>query len=168
MADNDDLELPDLGSEAKNAELSGHLQSRTATDLEAVFDVPVNVSAVLGKANMQVSDMLNLAKGTVIELDFLQRQVLTSRNISGRWPTNFLLGGLNYQVEHHLFPSMPRPNLKKIQPVIRDFCADHGIRYTEQSLASAYRDIVRYLNKVGVTKPDPFGCPLAAYLRAPA
>ena len=69
MADNDDLELPDLGSEAKNAELSGHLQSRTAIDLEAVFDVPVNVSAVLGKANMQVSEMLNLGKGTVIELD---------------------------------------------------------------------------------------------------
>ncbi|WP_119422793.1 flagellar motor switch protein FliN [Desertibaculum subflavum] len=69
MADNDDLDLPDLGKDAKSAEVGGHVQSRTATDLEAVFDVPVNVSAVLGKANMQVSDMLNLAKGTVIELD---------------------------------------------------------------------------------------------------
>ena len=70
MADNDDLDLPDLGKETKEAQESGgHLQGRTAVDLEAVFDVPVNVSAVLGKANMQVSDMLNLAKGTVIELD---------------------------------------------------------------------------------------------------
>lgn len=103
-----------------------------------------------------------------MKLDFLRRQILTSRNISGRWPIRFLLGGLNYQVEHHLFPSMPRPNLRKIRPMVRDFCADHGIRYTEQSLASAYRDIIQYLNKVGVAKPDPFGCPLAAYLRAPA
>jgi flagellar motor switch protein FliN/FliY len=70
MADSDDLDLPDLGKEPKEApEPGGHAQGRTAVDLEAVFDVPVNVSAVLGKANMQVSDMLNLAKGTVIELD---------------------------------------------------------------------------------------------------
>ena len=69
MADSDDLDLPDLGNEAKESGAGGHGQGRTAVDLEAVFDVPVNVSAVLGKAHMQVSDMLNLAKGTVIELD---------------------------------------------------------------------------------------------------
>jgi flagellar motor switch protein FliN/FliY len=69
MADNDDLDLPDLGREAKVADGPGPAHGRTSVDLEAVFDVPVNVSAVLGKANMQVSDLLNLAKGTVIELD---------------------------------------------------------------------------------------------------
>jgi flagellar motor switch protein FliN/FliY len=69
MAEGDDLDLPDLGREAKEADVGAQQQSRTAADLEAVFDVPVNVSAVLGKAHMQVSDMLNLAKGTVIELD---------------------------------------------------------------------------------------------------
>jgi Fatty acid desaturase len=41
--------------------------------------------------------------------DFLRRQVLTSRNVRGGWLTDFALGGLNYQLEHHLFPSMPRP-----------------------------------------------------------
>ena len=42
------------------------------------------------------------------ELDFLRRQVLTSRNVRGGLLTDFALGGLNYQIEHHLFPSMPR------------------------------------------------------------
>ena len=43
------------------------------------------------------------------KMDFLRRQVLMSRNVRGGWLTNFALGGLNYQIEHHLFPSMPRP-----------------------------------------------------------
>ena len=42
---------------------------RTATDLEAVFDIPVKVSAVLGKSNLQVSQLLRLGRGAVIELD---------------------------------------------------------------------------------------------------
>ncbi|MDR3375889.1 MAG: flagellar motor switch protein FliN [Ancalomicrobiaceae bacterium] len=44
-------------------------QARTAADLEAVFDVPVKVAAVLGQARMQVSDLLKMATGTVLELD---------------------------------------------------------------------------------------------------
>lgn len=43
--------------------------ARTATDLEAVYDIPVNVSAVLGKTNIQVSDLMKLGKGAVVELD---------------------------------------------------------------------------------------------------
>jgi fatty acid desaturase len=47
----------------------------------------------------------------------LRRQVLTSRNIRGGYVTDWMLGGLNYQVEHHLFPNMPRPYLRQAQPV---------------------------------------------------
>ena len=43
--------------------------SRGAADLEAVFDVPVQVSAVLGRAKMDVGDLLKLGPGTVLELD---------------------------------------------------------------------------------------------------
>jgi fatty acid desaturase len=50
--------------------------------------------------------------------DFLRRQVLTARNVRGNWLVAFALGGLNYQIEHHLFPSMPRPNLRRAQPII--------------------------------------------------
>jgi fatty acid desaturase len=52
------------------------------------------------------------------ELDFLRRQVLTSRNVRGGRVVDFILGGLNYQIEHHLFPNMPRPNLRRAQPLV--------------------------------------------------
>ncbi|WP_166352307.1 fatty acid desaturase family protein [Phytoactinopolyspora limicola] len=98
--------------------------------------------------------------------DFLRRQVLMSRNVSGGWATDFALGGLNYQIEHHLFPSMPRPNLRRAQPIVREFCARHQVAYTETSLFGSYRIVVRYLNRVGLGARDPFACPLAAEYRA--
>src|SRR5262249_13634203 len=55
---------------------------------------------------------------------FLHRQVLTSRNIRGGRLVDLALGGLNYQIEHHLFPSMPRPHLRLAQPIVRQFCAE--------------------------------------------
>jgi fatty acid desaturase len=100
------------------------------------------------------------------KIDFLRRQVLMSRNIRGGWATNFALGGLNYQIEHHLFPSMPRPNLRRAQPIVRDYCANHRVSYTETSLLSAYRIVVQYLNQVGLGSSDPFRCPLVAEYRA--
>jgi fatty acid desaturase len=81
--------------------------------------------------------------------DFLRRQVLTSRNVRGGWFNDLLLGGLNYQIEHHLFPSMPRPNLRRSQPLIRDFCLKHDLPYCQASLFGSYGQAVRYLNSVG-------------------
>jgi fatty acid desaturase len=83
------------------------------------------------------------------ELDFLRRQVLTSRNVTGSRFVDFLLGGLNYQIEHHLFPTMPRPNLRLAQPLVRAFCAQHGLPYTEASLFGSYAQAVRHLHTVG-------------------
>jgi fatty acid desaturase len=83
------------------------------------------------------------------ELDFLRRQVLTSRNVRGSWPVDWLLGGLNYQIEHHLFPNMPRPNLRRAQPLIRAFCQDHGLLYAEASLVGSYAQALRHLHTVG-------------------
>jgi len=100
-----------------------------------------------------------------LKIDFLRRQVLMSRNVSGGWFIHFLLGGLDLQIEHHLFPSMPRPNLRKLQPLVRQVCAENNITYTEKSLPAAYAAVLRYLNKVGLVDRDPFGCPLAAHLR---
>jgi fatty acid desaturase len=82
------------------------------------------------------------------ELDFLRRQVLTSRNVAGSRPVDFVLGGLNYQIEHHLFPNMPRPNLRRAQPLIRGFCQQHGLDYTEASLFGSYAQAVRHLHTV--------------------
>jgi fatty acid desaturase len=81
--------------------------------------------------------------------DFLRRQVLTSRNIRGGWFTDLALGGLNYQIEHHLFPSMPRPNLRRSQPLISEFCRQHGLPYCQASLIGSYAQALRYLHTVG-------------------
>jgi fatty acid desaturase len=83
------------------------------------------------------------------ELDFLRRQVLTSRNVTGSRLVDLLLGGLNYQIEHHLFPNMPRPNLRHAQPLIRGFCQQHQIDYTEASLFGSYAEALRHLHAVG-------------------
>jgi fatty acid desaturase len=82
------------------------------------------------------------------EKDYLRRQVLTSRNVRGGRFVDLLLGGLNYQIEHHLFPSMPRPNLRRAQPLIAQFCADRGIRYTETGLVTSYRLVLGHLDAV--------------------
>src|SRR5215218_9054276 len=83
------------------------------------------------------------------QLDFLRRQVLTSRNVEGSRLVDFVLGGLNYQIEHHLFPNMPRPNLRHAQPLIRAFCQHHDLPYTEASLFGSYAQAIRHLHGVG-------------------
>jgi fatty acid desaturase len=83
-----------------------------------------------------------------VELDWLHRQVLTSRNLRSSYLTDFLYGGLNYQIEHHLFPSMPRVNLRRVRPMVIDYCSRHGIPYREVSVWRSYREVARYLAKV--------------------
>jgi len=72
MAD-DNLELKELEPGAPGAEEPAApaepKQGRTSRDLEAVYDIPVQVSAVLGRSTMQVSQLLKLGRGAVVELD---------------------------------------------------------------------------------------------------
>jgi fatty acid desaturase len=100
-----------------------------------------------------------------MKVDFLRRQVLMSRNIRGGVLTDFAMGGLNYQIEHHLFPSMPRPNLPRAQPIVRAYCQEHGVDYTESGLFESYGTVVKYLNTVGLRGSDPFECPLVSLYR---
>jgi fatty acid desaturase len=85
------------------------------------------------------------------ELDFLRRQVLTSRNVTGGVPVGMLLGGLNWQIEHHLFPSMPRPNLRRAVPIVRSFCERQGLPYAEATLYASYRLAMGHLHDVGTS-----------------
>jgi len=98
-------------------------------------------------------------------IDFFRRQVLLSRNISGGRAASLAMGGLNYQIEHHLFPSMPRPSLRKVRPVVQAFCAQRHINYSEVSIFRAWAIVAGYLNRVGLAGRDPFRCPLADQLR---
>jgi fatty acid desaturase len=100
-----------------------------------------------------------------MKLDFLRRQVMVSRNVRGNPVVDWAMGGLNYQIEHHLFPSMPRCNLRKAQPLVRAHCRREGIDYMEVGLFRSYAIVVDYLNNVGIRARDPFDCPLAAELR---
>jgi len=100
-----------------------------------------------------------------VEIDFLRRQVLMSRNISGGPVVRFFMGGLENQVEHHLFPGMARPNLRRARRIVRAYCAEHHIPYTETTLTSSYGTILRYLNQVGLAQRSTFACPLVQEYR---
>ncbi|MGD8194973.1 fatty acid desaturase family protein [Herbiconiux sp. P18] len=98
-------------------------------------------------------------------VDFLSKQVLSSRNIAGGWPMTIGMGGLDLQTEHHLFPNMARPNLVKARPIVQEYCQTHNIPYTQVSLLAAHKAVVGYMNKVGLSAPDPFDCPLVNQYR---
>ena len=100
-----------------------------------------------------------------LKVDFFQRQVLTSRNISGSPFKDLLFGGLNYQIEHHLFPAMPRVALREVAPMVKKFCAEKGVRYSETTMVQSFKIVVEYLNRVGLGERDPFDCPAASNLR---
>ncbi|MEW2808647.1 acyl-CoA desaturase [Streptomyces massasporeus] len=81
--------------------------------------------------------------------DFLRRQVLTSRNVRGGKLTDIALGGLNHQIEHHLFPSMPSPNLRKARTIVRHHCQELGVDYVETGLIASYRLALASLHRAG-------------------
>ena len=95
-----------------------------------------------------------------MRVDFLERQVLTSRNIRGGKFMDSFMGGLNYQIEHHLFPSMARPALARTQQIVRAYCLENDVRYTETGLVESYSIVIAYLNRVGLAARDPFDCPM--------
>jgi fatty acid desaturase len=83
------------------------------------------------------------------EMGFLYRQVVTARNVKGHPLTDFWYGGLNYQIEHHLFPSMPRNRLREAQRLIKAFCDGHAIPYYETGMLRSYQEILQYLHQIG-------------------
>jgi fatty acid desaturase len=95
-------------------------------------------------------------------LDFLRRQASTSRNIRGGRIIDVAMGGLNYQIEHHLFPSMPRPHLRRAAVIVQEYCRTHDVPYMSTGLFTSYAIVVRYINRVGLGERDPFECPLVA------
>jgi len=117
---------------------------------QGVFSVYLGISFAPNHKGMPLVEPATAA-------GYARRQVVTSRNIRGGRLTTFLLGGLNYQIEHHLFPSMPRPNLRRVQGLVRDFCTDTGLGYSEESLTGSFRQITRHLSDAGAAasrRPD--------------
>lgn len=90
-----------------------------------------------------------LMVGADDDLDFLRRQVLTSRNVRSNRLTDLWYGALNFQVEHHLFPTMARNRARAAHVIVQRFCAERGIPYHETSMLGSYREILGYLHAVG-------------------
>ncbi|MFD4422444.1 fatty acid desaturase family protein [Agromyces sp. NPDC058484] len=101
-----------------------------------------------------------------VKLDFLRRQVMMSRNIRGNRFVDTMMGGLNYQIEHHLFPSMPRPYLRRAAPLVRAYCREVDVPYTQVGLFRSYAIVLRHINRVGLGERDPFDCPIVAQRRS--
>ena len=117
---------------------------------QAVFSLYLGISFAPNHKGMPIIESATAA-------GFARRQVVTARNIRGGRFTTFMLGGLNRQIEHHLFPSMPRPNLRRVQGLVRDFCAATDLGYREESFAGSFRQIVRHLSDAGAAasrRPD--------------
>lgn len=87
----------------------------------------------------------------------LRRQVLTSRNVRGGVVIDWFMGGLNYQIEHHLFPNMPRPHLRLARPLVRAHCRAAGLPYAETGLVDSYAQALRHMHDVGAPLRDGHG-----------
>lgn len=88
--------------------------------------------------------------------DWFLDQVVPSRNIHGnnrltQSMVNFWYGGLQYQIEHHLFPMMAMDNLEKIAPYVRAFCEEEGVSYASATPWQSTREIFHYLRGVANT-----------------
>jgi fatty acid desaturase len=89
------------------------------------------------------------------KLDFVRRQVTTSRNVRGGRALDVAMGGLNYQIEHHLFPNMPMANLRRCQGMVQAYCSAHDIDYCETTLARSYLASLRHLRLVAQVLRPP-------------
>lgn len=106
---------------------------------------------------------------------WLELQILTSRNVRAdweifRWKHGWLLerivetivtwmfGALNYQIEHHLFPTMPRANLRRVRCLVIEFCRENGFEYYETGIMRSYREVLQNFEKVRLDLLDsPMG-----------
>merc|ERR1712070_1317116 len=87
--------------------------------------------------------------------DFWSLQVTTTRNITGghgfpKWSVDWFCGGLQYQVDHHLFPMIPRHNLEKTHELIESFCKEWNVGYHEADLIDGTREVLNCLDKVAM------------------
>jgi fatty acid desaturase len=92
-------------------------------------------------------------------LDFVEHQVVTSRNIAGGALVDLCCGGLNRQIEHHLFPTMARNNLKRARPIVEAYCREQGIAYCEAPPLEALRDVFTALRDVARRVPAGTAAP---------
>ncbi len=80
--------------------------------------------------------------------DFLNHQIMTGRNVKGGFIIDFFYGGLNYQIEHHLFPNLPRNRLREAREIVRAFCLANSLSYHETGPLRSYAEVLSHLHNV--------------------
>ena len=83
-------------------------------------------------------------------VDFMREQILTSRNIRPGIVTDYYYGHLNYQIEHHLFPTLARHQMKKARVIIKQYCKEKDIEYYETSIIQSYREILAHMHEISL------------------
>ncbi|XP_060626612.2 acyl-CoA (8-3)-desaturase-like isoform X1 [Anolis sagrei] len=89
-------------------------------------------------------------------LDWVSTQLTATCNVDQSWFNDWYTGHLNFQIEHHLFPTMPRHNYWKVAPLVKSLCAKHGVKYQCKSLFTAFADILRSLKASGECWQDAY------------
>ncbi len=82
------------------------------------------------------------------KLDYMRQQIITARDVLPNPVIDYAYGGLNFQIEHHLFPNMPRNRLKNAREVVKAFCFERGIPYHETGFWQSQREILGYMHEV--------------------
>lgn len=109
---------------------------------QGLFGVYLGCSFAPGHKGMPMTDRAE-------QPGFMTRQVLTTRNVTPSRFNEVLLGGLNFQIEHHLFPGMPRVALRHTRLLVREHLAEQGLPYHETSLVGSYRLALGHLDRIG-------------------
>ena len=86
-------------------------------------------------------------------ISFFRHEISVTRNLGATRLHDFLFGGLNNHIEHHLFPSMPTAHLRSARRITREFCRRHGIAYSEMSWLSAAREVARHFKAMSSCVP---------------
>jgi fatty acid desaturase len=94
------------------------------------------------------ADVFRLHKEVPEEFVIQCVQVASTRNIEANMFNDWFTGGLNRQIEHHLFPTMPRHNLNKISSHVRALCEKHGLVYEDLNITLGTYRVVEALAEV--------------------
>jgi len=114
----------------------------------------VIISESIGGAGIALIVFMNhyscdqMPKSEGLEADFLTLQLHGTKNVNPGIFMDWFSGGLNYQIEHHLFPTMPRHNLSKSKPIVEVFCKKYDIPYRSYSYSECLLAVLNRLSHV--------------------
>ncbi|OAA72956.1 Fatty acid/sphingolipid desaturase [Akanthomyces lecanii RCEF 1005] len=102
---------------------------------------PLHVQLTLSHFAMSSADV-------GVQESFAQKMVRTTMDVECPGWLDFIHGGLNFQVVHHLFPRLPRHNLRQAQPLVKEFCDKVGIPYIKFSFTRGNQEVIGRLGEV--------------------